>query len=82
MVTNVQTELNHKHKTSAEDADDDTDYKQVAKTALRGGFVYDSWGFSILNVFISWFSAFFFFAVFLLKRRLEELMNEVNGGRD
>lgn len=36
MVTSVQTELDHNHETSAEDADDDVDYEQVVKLALPG----------------------------------------------
>lgn len=35
--------------------------KQVVKTALQGGIVYTSRGFSILGVFIFWFLAFFRF---------------------
>lgn len=37
--------------------------KQVVKTALQGGIVYTSRGFSILGVFIFWFLAFFRFFV-------------------
>lgn len=36
MVTSLQTELNHNHQTSAEDADDEIDYEQVVETALQG----------------------------------------------
>lgn len=65
MATSLQTELNANHQTCAEDADDDVDCEQVVKTALQGGIVYTSRGFSILGVFIFWFLAFFFFLFFV-----------------
>lgn len=64
MVTSL-TELNLNRQTSAEDADSDIHGKQVVKTALQEGFVYNSWGYFPFRMFLS-FGFQLLFLLFLL----------------